>query len=68
VEKLFIAIGTVMFVFVTMLLVGAFFAFPVMLCWNWVMPAISGLPRIDFLHAWGVLVLCGLLFKNPAIK
>jgi hypothetical protein len=35
----------------------------VMLLWNWVVPALFGLPRISFWQAVGLFVLCHLLFK-----
>jgi hypothetical protein len=37
---------------------------PVMLLWDWVMPAIFGLPEITWLQALGLSLLCGLLFKS----
>lgn len=40
------------------------FAFPVMWCWNYVIPAISNLPRIDYWQAFAIYVLCGFLFKQ----
>ena len=36
----------------------------VMLLWNWLMPDIFGLPRIDYWHAWGVVLLSHILFKS----
>jgi hypothetical protein len=38
----------------------------VMLLWNWLMPEIFDLPRIGFLQAVGLTVLCHLLFKLGA--
>lgn len=51
------------------ILTGALlFGFPVMWLWNWLMPGIFGLPEISFWQAWGLLTLCGFLFKpaSPA--
>ncbi len=42
----------------------ALFGLIVMLLWNWLMPEIFGLPRLDYWKAWGLLVLCWILFKN----
>jgi predicted membrane protein len=39
------------------------FALPVMLLWNWLMPAIFGLVKISFWQAWGLSFLSGLLFR-----
>ena len=36
----------------------------VMLLWNWLMPEILGLRRLDYWQAWGLLVLCWILFKS----
>lgn len=46
-------------VFVSFLL-----SLPVMLLWDAVIPAIFGLPEITWLQAWGLSLLCGLLFKS----
>jgi hypothetical protein len=40
------------------------FGLVVMLLWNWLMPDIFGLPRIDYWHAWGLLLLSHILFKS----
>ena len=43
---------------------GLLFSLPVMLLWNIALaPAIPGLAQIGWLQAWGILILCGLLFK-----
>lgn len=44
--------------------VGLILALPVMLLWDWLMPGIFGLRTITWLEAWGLLVMCGLLFKS----
>jgi hypothetical protein len=36
----------------------------VMLLWNWLVPEIFGLKRLDYWKAWGLLVLCWILFKG----
>jgi len=49
------------------MLTALFALFPgliVMLLWNWLAPAIFGLPSIGYLQGWGLVVLSGLLFKN----
>ena len=37
---------------------------PVMLLWDAVVPAIFKLPEITWMQAWGLSLLCGLLFKS----
>ena len=47
---------------------GLLFSLPVMWLWNAALvPAIPGLVQIGWLQAWGILILCGLLFK-PSIS
>lgn len=48
--------------------VAAVMSLPVMLLWDWLMPTIFGLPEITWFQAWGLLFLCGLLFKNHTVK
>jgi hypothetical protein len=36
----------------------------VMLLWNWLMPDLFGLKRLDYWKAWGLLVLSTILFKG----
>jgi hypothetical protein len=41
---------------------AALFSFAVMLLWNWLLPAVTGLPEITFLQALGLLALSRILF------
>jgi hypothetical protein len=41
-----------------------FFGLIVMLLWNWLMPDIFGLKRLTYWQAWGLLILCTILFKG----
>jgi hypothetical protein len=54
-----IVVGLALIVFLSFLL-----ALPVMLLWDAVMPAIFGLTTITWFQAWGLSLLCGLLFKS----
>ncbi len=52
-------------IMLTMVVMFAFlFGLFVMLLWNWLMPDIFGLPRIDYWHAWGLVLLSHILFKS----
>ena len=42
----------------------ALFGLFVMLLWNWLMPEIFGLKQLNYWQAWGLLVLCWILFKG----
>lgn len=46
------------------LLISFVVSLPVMLLWDWLMPAIFGLKKITWLQAWGLSILCGFLFKT----
>ncbi len=53
--------------FIAILLVGlvsVVMAFPTMLLWNWIMPAICGIGKLSVWKALGLNFLCGILFKN----
>lgn len=49
---------------VGLFIVAAIISLPVMLLWDWLMPSIFGLREITWFEAWGLLFLCGLLFKS----
>ena len=56
---------SVIVVYVVMLFVlAALMSLPVMLLWDWLMPGIFGLRTITWFEAWGLLFLCGMLFKS----
>lgn len=57
---LFGILGILAVMFVFSLIVSL----PVMLLWDWLMPTIFGLPEITWFQAWGLLFLCGLLFRS----
>lgn len=46
--------------------VGGFigFGFGLAALWNWLMPVIFNLPTIGFWQAWGLMLLCSILFKS----
>ena len=43
------------------LTISLLFAWPVQLLWNWLLPRLFNLPKITFLQAWGLEILCGML-------
>ena len=44
---------------------GLLFSLPVMWLWNGcLIAAIPGVKTIGWLQAWGIMILCGLLFKS----
>ena len=40
------------------------FSLPTMWLWNWLMPTLFGLVKINWLQALGLNVLSGILFRN----
>jgi hypothetical protein len=49
---------------IILFVMAALVSLPVMLLWDWLMPTIFGLKEITWFQAWGLLFLCGLLFKS----
>ena len=46
---------------------GLMFSYPVMLLWNYcLIAAIPGIKAIGWMQAWGIMILCGLLFKSSS--
>ncbi len=58
--KISVVIGGIMVGLCLAFLFGLF----VMLLWNWLMPEIFGLKRIGYWQAWGLVLLCHILFKS----
>ena len=56
--------GSILYLFA----LAAFMSLPVMLLWDWLMPTIFGLGEITWFQAWGLMFLCGLLFKSNTEK
>jgi len=63
-EKLLIILGAVMLV----ILLALLFALPTMWLWNWLMPSIFGLMKINFWKALGLNLFTGILFKSYSSK
>lgn len=60
-EKLILVASAIAFmVFISLLM-----AWPVMILWNSALVGtVSGIATIDWMTAWGILLLCSILFKN----
>ena len=61
------------FIFMVLMVVGIavgfglLFSVPVMLLWNGcLVPAIPAIAEIGLLQAWGIMILCSLLFKSTS--
>ena len=69
IEKFVIGTALALSGIVLIVALGALLALPVMWLWNGVLPnlfATGVIKPIDFWNAWGLLILCGLLFKSSA--
>jgi hypothetical protein len=63
-ETVIKAVGLVIAAFVLIVIFGLLLSLPVMLLWNLcLVPAIPGVLEIGWLQAWGIMILCGFLFK-----
>lgn len=59
----FMGLGCLSAIFI-MVLACCLWAFPTMWLWNWLIPSIAGLAKIDALQALGLNFLCSILFKG----
>lgn len=50
-----------MYAFVSVVL-----SIPVLLLWNWLVPTIFGITKITLGQAWGISLLCGILFGQDS--
>jgi len=57
-------LGLAMIAFVAIVIIALLLGFPVRWLWNWLMPSIFGLAKISFWKAFGVNILCGILFRS----
>lgn len=51
-------------VIIAMVIFGVVMAFPVMWCWNALIPYLFGLPTLTWFRAWCLYLLCAFLFKT----
>ena len=66
-NSFFTAIGALVTVVVFIVVFGLLMSLPVMWLWNYsLVPAVSGVKELGWLQSWGMLILCGLLFKNSS--
>jgi hypothetical protein len=62
-------IGTIITALLIFVLASFLFSWPVMMLWNGcLVDAVTGVKDISWLQAWGLSVLCGLLFNKTSGK
>lgn len=61
--------GAVVGFVLLVVVLGLIFALPVMWLWNaCLVPAVTGVHEIGWIQAWGISILCSLLFKSSSSK
>jgi hypothetical protein len=64
-EKVLVVIGTIVIGIAGLLLLSFLLSWPVYMLWNGcLVGAVAGVSEVTWLQAWGLTVLCGLLFKT----
>lgn len=63
-DKLLLALGSIGIVIIVALIL----ALPTMWLWNWLMPLIFGLIKLNFWQALGINLLSGILFQRGSDK
>lgn len=61
-RNLFCSVLRIVFTLAVYASVSVVLSIPVLLLWNWLMPTIFGITKITLGQAWGISLLCGLLF------
>ena len=68
-EKLFIIVGAVFTALAGLLLLSFLLSWPVYMLWNGcLVGAVAGANEVSWLQAWGLNILCGMLFKTTVSK
>jgi hypothetical protein len=63
------AIGSVIVAIVILVAFSFVLSWPVMALWNGcLVDAVTGIKEITWLQAWGINVLCGILFNKTSVK
>jgi hypothetical protein len=64
-EKITVFVGAIVIGIVGILLLSFLLSWPVYMLWNGcLVDAVTGLKEVTWLQAWGISLLCGLLFKT----
>ena len=64
-EKFTVMIGTIVLALVGLVLLSFLLSWPVYMLWNGcLVGAVAGVSEVTWLQAWGLNLLCGMLFKT----
>jgi hypothetical protein len=68
-QNFLVVLGALIVVGLAVCVAGLLFSIPVWLLWNGcIVGTIVGIGEITWLQSWGILILCGLLFKSSSAK
>ena len=64
-KEITVAIGAFVTLIAGLLFLSFLLSWPVMMLWNGcLVGAVDGVKEIGWLQAWGISILCGILFKS----
>lgn len=66
-EKVIGAVGALVVIIAAIVGLGALFSYFVMLLWNGCLVPAIGVNDISWLQAWGITILCSILFKSTSV-
>jgi hypothetical protein len=68
-DKVIVALGTIVLGLVALLFISFLLSWPVYMLWNGcLVGAVAGVAEVTWLQAWGLSILCALLFKPTTVS
>jgi hypothetical protein len=68
-EKVFVVVGAAIVGLAGLMLFSFLLSWPVYMLWNGcLVDAVTGVKEVSWLQAWGLNILCGMLFKTTVSK
>jgi hypothetical protein len=67
-DKVIVVLGTIVLGLVALLFISFLLSWPVYMLWNGcLVGAVAGVTEVTWLQAWGLSILCGILFKPNSV-
>lgn len=67
-DKVIVALGTIVLGLVALLFISFLLSWPVYMLWNGcLVGAVAGVAEVTWLQSWGLSILCGILFKSHSV-
>lgn len=64
-EKVFVVVGGIIVTIALLVFLSFLLSWPVMMLWNGcLVGAVAGVAEVSWTQAWGISLLCGILFKS----